>query len=181
MLHAVVYYPHLRSRGLNEFRRKYDPFAELLPEHLTLVFPIPLALSTMRDHVRAVATKTDPFVIEIGGLERTWDHWLFLGLRKGHGQVVALHDRLYSGPLREYLRTDLTFEPHIGIGFFGKGPYDPLDPEPVALDAEAFERARREAAELDIEAGRTVASLTIVRLDTEQNTLENVAEQPLGS
>lgn len=42
--------------------------------------------------------------------------------------MVELHDRFYSGPLKEFLRADLPFEPHIGIGFFGKGPYNPLEP-----------------------------------------------------
>lgn len=181
ILHAVVHYPHLESEGLNRFRQKYDPFAELIQEHLTLVFPIPVELQTIRAHVQATATEIQPFDLQIAGLKRTWDHWLYLGIEEGYEQIVALHDQLYSGPLREHLRTDLPFEPHIGIGFFGKGAYYPLDPESVKLDSEALERARIEAAELSIEARRRVETLTIVRLDTAQSTLTDVGTIGLGS
>lgn len=180
MLHAVVHYPRLGSPGLDEFRRKHDPFAELIPEHITLVFPIPTPLETLRTHAHSVTRTFEPFEVHIEGLSRTWDHWLYLEIQEGREEIVELHDRLYSGPLKEFLRTDLPFEPHVGIGFFGTGPYDPLDPETVTLDSEAYESARAEAADLGIDASRTVRSLTIVRLDTERNTVENVEDVPLG-
>lgn len=181
VLYAVVYYPRVASPGLDEFRRKHDPFAQLIPEHITLVFPIPVKLKALGDHVRSVAGSFEPFDVYIAGLSRTWDHWLYLEIREGCGEIVALHDRLYAGPLAEFLRTDLPFEPHIGIGFFGKGPYNPLEPEVVKLDSKVYEPARAQAAALGIEASRTVRSLTIVRLDPDRSTLDDVEEIPLGS
>jgi hypothetical protein len=181
ILHAVVYYPHLDSRALTKFRRKYDPFAELIAEHLTLVFPVPVGLETIRPHVQRIAAKVHPFDIHIAGVRRTWDHWMYLGLSKGYEEIVTLHDQLYSGPLREYLRTDLEFEPHVGLGFFGNGAYDPLDPEQVEFDSEAYEHARREVAEIGINAERRVERLTIVRLNTGLDTLEDVDAVRLGS
>jgi hypothetical protein len=107
--------------------------------------------------------------------------WLYLGVEEGYEEIVALHDQLYSGPLEEYLRTDLPFQPHVGLGFFGKGPYDPLDPESVEFDSEAYERAGREAAQLGIDAKRRVDSLSVVRLDAQLGTLEDVGVVRLGS
>lgn len=181
MLHAVVSYPQLDSGGLKGFRRKYDPFAGFIAEHLPLVFPVRVGFKALRAHVQAIATEVRPFEIHIAGLRRTWDHWLYLGIEEGYEEIIALHDRLYSGPLLRYLRTDLPFEPHIGIGFFGKGPYDPLDPQSVELDSRAYESARTEAAELGIEANRRVESLTFVRLDTARDVFEDIGTVRLGS
>ena len=163
ILHAVVHYPHLACPGLNELRRRYDPFAELIAEHLTLVFPVPVDRDAIWAHVQDIGSRIQPFDIRICGLDRTWDHWMYLVVEDGSEEIIALHDQLYSGPLEEYLRTDLPFEPHVGLGFFGKGPYDPLDPERVELDAEAYERALEEAAQLGVDASRRVESLTVVR------------------
>lgn len=180
-LHAVVHYPNLSSGGLNEFRRKYDPYAELIAEHLTLVFPTPVSLEMVRAHAQTVARKFRPFDIHIAGLKKTWDHWMYLGLEEGNEEFIALHDQLYSGPLEEYLRTDLVFVPHIGLGFFGKGAYDPLDPESVEFASEDYDQARREAAELGVDEWRRVETLTVVRLNTGLDTLEDVAVVGLGS
>lgn len=181
LLHAVVHYPRLDSPALTDFRRKHDPFAELIAEHLTLVFPVPVSLEAIRSHTRDIGSRVAPFRVRITGVSRTWDHWLYLEVQEGRRQVIALHDRLYSGPLQPFLRSDLPYEPHVGIGFFGRGPYDPLDPEEVELDAEGCREARAEAVDFGIDAVRTVDSLTIVRLDTEANTLVDVADVPLGS
>jgi hypothetical protein len=180
-LYAVAHYPNLKSGGLDEFRRKYDPYAELIAEHLTVVFPVPVSFDVIRAHVQTVASKVRPFDIHIVGIEKTWDHWMYLGLEEGNQEFVALHAQLYTGPLEEYLRTDLRFAPHIGLGFFGREAFEPLDPQPTELDTESFEQARREAMELGIDEWRRVDTLTIVRLNTGLDRFENVAVVNLGS
>lgn len=180
-LHAVVHYPHLSSGGLTGFRRKYDPYSELIAEHLTLVFPVPVSLEVIRAHVQTVARKFRPFDIHIAGLRKTWDHWMYLGLKEGNEEFIALHDQLYTGPLGEYVRMDLVFEPHIGLGFFGREAFDPLDPQPVELDTESFEQARGEAAELGIDEWRRVETLTIVRFNAGLDMHEDAAVLGLGS
>ncbi len=181
ILHAVVYYPHLNFGRLNEFRRKYDPYAELIAEHLTLVFPIPVEFEMIHGHVRTVVREVRPFDIHISGLKRTWDHWMYLGLEEGYEEVRALHDRLYSGPLEKYLRTDLEFEPHVALGFFGKGSYDPLDPAAVEFESEAYGQALREAEDLRVDARRRVGTLTVARLNAGLDTLEDLAVVEIGS
>lgn len=180
-LHAVVHYPGLDTGGLREFRRKHDPFAGVIAEHLTLLFPIPLGLETIRAHVQVVATEVQPFFIRIAGLKRRWDHWLCAGLKEGFEDLMDLHDRLYSGPLEGFLRTDLPLEPQVGLGHFGTGVYDALDPKPVEFDSEAYDQARIEASRLGIDARRRVETLTIVRLDRRLDIMEDVAVVRLGS
>lgn len=180
-LHAVVYYPELDSPELDEFRQEYDPFATVIREHLTFVFPVPVESEQVCDHVRSMAADVEPFEIHIGGLNRTWDHWLYLEIQEGHDEVVDLHDRLYTGPLRQFLRSDLPYKPHIGIGFFGRGPYDPLNPEAVELDAQAYDTAREAAVRLKIDTSRRINSITAVKLHRGENEVEFVQDIRLGS
>ncbi len=35
---------------------------------------------------------------------------------EGYSQIIKMHDKLYSGKLKENLRLDIDFVPHIGIG-----------------------------------------------------------------
>lgn len=51
----------------------------------------------------------------------------------------------------------------------------------MKLDAKAYGLARAEASKFEIDVSRTIKSLTIVRLDTVRNNLENAWGGPLGS
>ena len=42
--------------------------------------------------------------------------YVFLVPDEGHSGLSLLHDRLYTGPLPQYLRLDLPYIPHITIG-----------------------------------------------------------------
>jgi 2'-5' RNA ligase len=175
-LTAVVHYPRLNRPELDEFRRDHDPFASSIPEHITLMFPVPSAPDDVVRHARAVAGSVAPFDLHIVGLRKTWDHWLYLPMREGRDQIIRLYDQLYTGPMAEYRREDLPFDAHIAIGFFGLGPYDPLDPEPIELDGDAYERALARANDLAVDAWRRVDTLTVVALDPATGTIEDLAE-----
>jgi hypothetical protein len=40
----------------------------------------------------------------------------FLVPERGYAAIAMLHDRLYSGAFREFLRLDIDYIPHIGVG-----------------------------------------------------------------
>jgi 2'-5' RNA ligase len=44
------------------------------------------------------------------------EEYLFLNVKRGADQLVALHDRLYSGILTRYLAPEHTFTPHLRVG-----------------------------------------------------------------
>lgn len=177
---AVVHYPRLELPEVDAFRREHDPFASLIDEHVTLLFPVPADEREVLEHARAVAGDVPPFDLHVTGVRKTWDHWLYLAMDEGRGRIVELHERLYSGPMAAFRRHDLPFEPHIAIGYFGRGPYDPLDPTPVELEERAFERARARVEGLGVDEWRRVEALTVVRLDRAAGTLEDVEEMPLA-
>jgi hypothetical protein len=110
--------------------------------------------------------KWKPFPIRIGGFGKSWDHWLFLLLREGNQKAIALHDELYTGILSPYLRTDIEYIPHIGIGLFVRrdAGYKALNLKIVDFDAKLYSQALKEAESLKIDSLHTVDRLVVNRV-----------------
>jgi 2'-5' RNA ligase len=116
---VLVIFPELEDRSaIDDFRARFDPLAQLIPPHLTLVFPFEADLTTLaiRNHLRQSTMGMGPFPVRLQGVTGSGNEYLFLNVKRGNDQIVELHDRLYTGPLQRYLRRDLTFTPHLTIG-----------------------------------------------------------------
>jgi 2'-5' RNA ligase len=120
---AVVSYPTLAgadSEWIESIRANHDPQADKLAAHFTLVFPFDVGSGDVASEIAAVASLTQaiPFIIRraraVPDVVNAGAH-VFLIPDEGRDQIVALHDRLYSGLLRPHLRDDITFEPHITV------------------------------------------------------------------
>lgn len=183
MLYALVYYTNLEDHGVREFRKKYDPWCNLIKDHLTFIFPVPasVGLGNLRDHIELVLSKWEPFEIHISKLEKSWDHFLFLTLEEGNADVIRLHDKFYSGFLEQYDRKDIKFIPHIGLGLFARGNYDPLAPERLQLDEDVFNKAMLEAQRLGIDCYRTVDKLSLLELKSDLTGCRNIEEFSIPS
>ena len=168
MYFALVYYPCIEDQGFHHFRMKYEPYASLMPVHVPFVFPTPeeVGRKKLEAHISKVLKDWKPFHVHFCKLEKTWDHWLYVGAEEGHDQVVQLHDHLYTGILAPYLRKDLPFHPHIGLGLFSKEKYDFNNPTTkLTLDEEKYLRAIEEFEALHFDLWCTIDCLTLVRLD----------------
>jgi len=88
---------------------------------------------------------------------------LFLLLKKGNEEAIALHDELHSGMLSPYLRRDIEYIPHIGIGLFVRkdAGYNVLDPKKVDFNAKLYSQALKEAESLKIGSFDTVDRLSL--------------------
>jgi 2'-5' RNA ligase superfamily protein len=130
--------PWLPMEPIGAFRRAHYPTAHLIQPHLTVVFPVPATIGrdVFRDHVRDVVSRTPAFDIRLRGLDKTWDHWLFLAAAEGRDEVIELHDALYTGVLLPYLWTQHPYVPHVGLGHFAEeqDTHDPLELRPRAFD-----------------------------------------------
>ncbi len=182
MLHALVFYPDLRHEGVAALRARHDPTARVVREHLTLIFPLPdeVGREALGRHVRAVVFGWRPFRLHLTGLEKSWDHWLFLAVREGGDEVTRLHDDLYGGILAPHLRRDLPYTPHVGLGLFAASAYDPLAPRAAALDEERYRRALGEAEALGLDFWRVVDRVTLLALDEDLGSVRDVEVIPLG-
>lgn len=166
---ALLYYPKFDRRteeSIRAFRMKYDPFVDFWKPHIPFIFPVPcnaVEEEKFMKHVETVLKNWEPFHIRIGGFAKSWDHWLFLLLKEGNKEAIALHDELYTGILSPYLRRDIEYIPHIGIGSFVRkdAGYNVLDPKTVDFDAKLYSQALKEAESLKIDSLDTVDRLVV--------------------
>lgn len=125
--HVVLAYPEFSEKDLawiEAIRITFDPEADLIAPHVTLVYPIAehqIAVHEVILHTRAVALDTPPFdmhlrcALMMPDIAGTGAH-IFLVPDEGFSHFVKLHDHLYQVPLAPYLRLDLPFIPHVKVG-----------------------------------------------------------------
>ncbi|HEY0376524.1 MAG TPA: 2'-5' RNA ligase family protein [Pyrinomonadaceae bacterium] len=169
MIYALVHYPDVDTRGINQLREKYDPQAGWIGPHVTLMFPVPESVGedNLVRHIENVLSRWRPFPIHLRGLEKSWDDYLFLLVREGSESIVRLHDEIYTGVLAGQCREDAAFVPHLTLGVFSK-------------DAGAYARALEEARRLDLDHRCVVDKLHLVKVNDERSRVVSSREFSLS-
>lgn len=172
MLYALIHKPAIDTSKIDAFRQKYDPHHNLVGPHITLVFPVRDADVEKDDlvkHIESILRRWKPFRVHIKGLDKSWDQWLNLNLQEGNNEVIALHDELYTGVLEPYLRKDLGYTPHIGLGLFvpKDSGYKVTNPELQPLDEPEYEKALTEAESLNLDYWAILDNAELITLDDE--------------
>lgn len=173
MYYVLLYYPKFERKAeenIEGFRKKYDPFAGSLKPHIPFMFPLPCSEveeTKLTEHVETVSRSWEPFPIQVKGFTKSWDNWLLLTLKKGNKNAIALHDELYTGILSPYLRKDIEYVPHIGMGLFVKkdAEYNVLDPKRLEFDAKLYSQALKEAKSLKINSFDVVDRLFLDKIE----------------
>ena len=167
MWYGLASFPDLKHPGIDRFREKYDPTWPFIREHIPVMMPVPVTidLELLTRHIRSVLAPWSPFMIHLKGLAKTWDHWLFLDVQEGRKTIELLHDEMYTGMLEPFLRRDIPYQPHLGLGLFASGDYDPFQPGRTGLDQEKYGRALEEAGDLDLDLWYFVDSFDLIELD----------------
>lgn len=122
----VLAYPELEPADyarIETYRKAHDElWYGIVEPHFTLVFAvIDMPQNTFIDEVSAQAAFVSAIDFEIRCATINKDAFkdyfhAFLVPDKGHSQLIRLHDRLYSGILRDHLRLDIDYIPHISVG-----------------------------------------------------------------
>jgi 2'-5' RNA ligase len=141
---ACVGYPTLEDsdhRWIESFRARHDPQASRIRAHFTLVFPVELAAEPVVEHLSVILKNARPIPFVLRRAEPVPDliasgSPVFLVPEEGRDEIVALHDRLYGGLLRRFLRKDLPFLPHITVG--GSATFDPSQRLAAELNRETL-------------------------------------------
>ena len=158
---------------------KYEPYASLLPEHLAFIKPVPesIGLKKIEIHINQILKKWKPFDVHLYGLYKSWDQWLLLILKEGNHLAIKLHDDLYSDILAPYLRKDLPYTPHIGLGLFSKEKYDVNNPTAqLSLDENKYQKAKTEFEDLGLDFWRTIDHLTLVKVNSDFTKCWNIMD-----
>lgn len=118
---AVLIFPEFENINIiNEIRKKYDPLAELVLPHITLVFPFDSELTDkeLNLYIKECLRDIHPFKIELEGFSKQEDpfgNYLFLNIVQGVDIIKNIHDILYKDKLKEF---DLGYKysPHMTVG-----------------------------------------------------------------
>lgn len=105
-------------------RRKFDPLALRVAAHLTLVHPFraQAELDVLASHIARVAQDARPFNLICQGITGHKSEYLFLNVKRGNDEIIALRDALYREVLMgAYSDTD-TFIPHVTVGRLQSAP-----------------------------------------------------------
>jgi 2'-5' RNA ligase len=118
---VIVIFPTIEAGQLAavaDLRRRYDPLADLVQPHITLVFPFDSEITDaeLREHAHTCVRNVAPFRAVLSQVTGHEGEYLLLNVKNGNDDVVALHDLLYTGPLAQYLSTEHTFVPHMTVG-----------------------------------------------------------------
>jgi 2'-5' RNA ligase len=122
MLYALVNYPNLDNRRVDQFRKRHDPQVDLIEPHITLMFPVPESIGedNLVNHIERVLRDRQPFPIHLQGLQKSWDDYLFLMVQEGKADIAGLHSEIYTGVLTDCRKPDLPYVPHLTLGEFAK-------------------------------------------------------------
>ena len=108
---------------IERFRREHDlPYRDVVAPHFTMVFACSaLPEAEYLQHVEAVAKASSAIDFScryamLGSDDEDETAYVFLVPDEGYSGLSLLHDRLYTGPLSQYLWLDLPYIPHITIG-----------------------------------------------------------------
>ena len=118
MLRSIAIYPRIAGdEAVHRVRARFDRLATKVPCHVTLVFPFSseLARDAIAAHMAAAVVGVGEISLSLGA-PVTHDEVVHLPVLGGERQLRLLHQRLYAGLLRGFLRTDLGYFPHLTVG-----------------------------------------------------------------
>ncbi len=121
---CIMIFPVFKNMNLiDQLRAKYDPLAQHVRPHITLVFPFEsnIETATLRNHLVKKLEGIKPFRLSLKGIvsSRENGNYLFLNIKEGRDKIIELHQRLYTDILEEYIPNFLkkvVFFPHMTVG-----------------------------------------------------------------
>ncbi|HSR98220.1 MAG TPA: 2'-5' RNA ligase family protein [Kofleriaceae bacterium] len=103
---------------IRDVRSRYDPIAAAVPPHVTLVYPFEddIALDALGEHLTDALAAFTAFEVTLEGVSGAEGTYLRYDIKRGNDTLIAMHDRLYTGPLARHLDLRASFHPHLTIG-----------------------------------------------------------------
>ena len=99
---TIMIFPKFNNMEIiDSIRKKYDPLADLVRPHITLVFPFhsDITDAELGSHIENAISGISPFSLHPAGIfkqEDAFGNYLFLDVKEGKKELIRLHDRLYS-------------------------------------------------------------------------------------
>lgn len=120
-LRTIMIFPEFENVDIiDKIRKQFDPLADLVRPHITLVFPFESSMSNAELaqvlEVRLQGIK--PFRLELGGISKQEDvfgNYLFLNVLQGVEEIRYMHQVLYENEFQEFDK-GLQYVPHMTVG-----------------------------------------------------------------
>lgn len=118
---TIMIFPEFENINvINDIRKEYDPLADLVLPHITLVFPFDSELTNeeLKLHLNESLEGIHPFKIELKGFskqEDTYGNYLFLNVVQGIDVIKNIHDMLYKNKLKQF-DACRDYVPHMTVG-----------------------------------------------------------------
>lgn len=115
---AIVWFPQFANhKVIDRFRGTHDPLAQALAPHVTFVFPFNsrLTLDQLAAHAQKALRVWPCFPVVMHGFWSAQNEFIGIGAQVGADAMIEMHDRLYRGPLAEFLRPEFDYAPHITL------------------------------------------------------------------
>ena len=157
MIYALVHYPNVDTKRINQLRKKYDPQVDLIEPHITLMFPVPESIGedNLVNHIESILSGWQPFPIHLQGFQKSWDDYLFLMVKEGDADIIGLHSEIYTGILADYRKEDVPFVPHLTLGVLAK-------------NANEYPEVLGEAKRLNLDHRSVLDKLHLVKINNER-------------
>ena len=118
---TIMIFPEFENMDvINDIRKKYDPLADLVLPHITLVFPFDCELTNeeLNLHLKERLEGIHPFKIKLEGFSKQEDrygNYLFLNVVQGIDVIKNIHDMLYKDKLKQF-DSGRDYVPHMTVG-----------------------------------------------------------------
>jgi 2'-5' RNA ligase len=118
---TIMIFPEFENIDvINNIRKKYDPLADLVLPHITLVFPFNSELTNeeLYMYLKECLNGIQPFKVELEGFskqENKYGNGLLLNVVQGLDAIKSIHDKLYEGKLRKFDAGN-DYVPHMTVG-----------------------------------------------------------------
>ncbi|MEL7605174.1 MAG: 2'-5' RNA ligase family protein [Sedimentibacter saalensis] len=118
---TIMIFPEFENIDvINDIRKKYDPLANLVLPHITLVFPFDSELTNeeLNLHSKECLSDIQPFKMELEGFSKqinNYGNYLLLNVVQGIDEIKNIHDRLYKGRLKQF-DAGYDYVPHMTVG-----------------------------------------------------------------
>jgi 2'-5' RNA ligase len=161
----VVFPARADLTAVERFRGRWDPLADAVPAHVTLVYPFQDGedVDGVANAVAQVTARHRPFAFDLASPQIVADEYLFLVAEQGREQIHRLHHDLDDAVPNAY--TSGMFLAHMTIG--------------RSQDRARLDQAHREAVRTGLCLHGQAEAVSIYRIDSDGNRQVEVV-LPLG-
>lgn len=122
---CIMIFPYFDNMSIiDEIRGKYDPLANHVRPHITLMFPFKSNIESIElaNHLKKVLSTIKPFRTVLKGItpsKQPFGNYLFLNIENGNDEIIETHRRIYTGILEPFMSPRLKaggYQPHMTVG-----------------------------------------------------------------